>query len=419
MEFASADQTASVDLKLAVARLDDIDYSLEIWGLGDQEEVVNWLEGTEDLDPLFLGTFSGPSFSGDIDLGTIITASNDKGYIAVVNRGKLELELDDVAGDMVTLFEGSSPYINTILADFVNPTLFGIGNDKFLTPATAQLLETEKTISEYFPDPIRLVYDTGTINLVYKWAVALVDDENTLVGVTQGVDSSDVSGTTTAIDTVLDYDAISGDVDPVNDFRILFAPDGQGIADISIDTVNPLSTSGEICALPMVLEFAITGEMVDAYDSDLAEFMELSLGEDPTEADVLQVIKDSLFFEKDWGTTQEEISLNNNAVEVRIEEDEEAHETFIIFRVYLVMVDGGTAGVVENVKIDEQSYLVIYDGDKDGTFSDPLRLIGSENGPDSTITSGGSGGGGCSFGSLAPFSLFLIFPLLVLIKNKG
>ncbi len=417
MEFASADQTASADLKLAVARLDDIDYSLEIWGLGDQEEVVDWLEGTEDLDPRLLGTFSGSSFSGDIDLGTIITASDDKGYIAVVNWGTKELAIEETDNDVFRLFYVPSDpdYDNIILPDFTNPTIMGGYDDAYLSPSTAQLLETENTISEYYPDPIRLVYDAGTINLVYSWAVALVDDENTLVGVTQGVDPSDLSGISTGIDTVLDYDAISGEVDPDNDFNILFAPDGEGIAEFSLNTANPASGTGGVCALPMVVEFAITGDMVDAYNSDLAEAMELSLGEDPTEADVLQVIKDSLFFEKDWGSTQERISLNNNAVEVRIEEDEEANETFIIFRLYLVMVDGGTAGVTENVEIDGQNYLVIYDGVEDGTFSDPLRLLGDESGSGTATSSGSSGG--CALGFLTPIAMLLIAPLLVLLKK--
>jgi len=417
MEFASADQTASVDLKLAVARLDDIDYSLEIWGLGDQEEVVNWLEATEDLDPLFLGNFSGSSFSGDIDLGTIITASDDKGYLAVVNWGKKELIINEDPNsndvEKVDLPSGSDPA--TILPDFDNPVLFDMDDDAYLTPASAMMLKTNKSISEYYPDPIRLVYDAGTINLVYSWAVALVDDENTLVGVTQGVDPSDLSGISTGIDTVLDYDAISGEVDPDNDFNILFAPDGEGIAEFSLNTANPASGTGGVCALPMVVEFAITGDMVDAYNSDLAEAMELSLGEDPTEADVLQVIKDSLFFEKDWGSTQERISLNNNAVEVRIEEDEEANETFIIFRLYLVMVDGGTAGVTENVEIDGQNYLVIYDGVEDGTFFDPIRLLGDESGSGTATSSGSSGG--CALGFLTPIAMLLIAPLLVLLKK--
>ena len=403
---------------MAVARLDDVDYSLEIWGIRDQQDVVNWLEGTGDLDAVLLENFSGPSFSREIDLGTIITKFDAKGCFAVSNWGKLELELDDVAGDVVKLFDGSSPYINTVLADMDDPILFETQNDRYLTPATVQLLGTEKMISEYFPDPFSMVYDAGMLNFSYHWAVSLLEDENVILGVTQGVTPADVSGSSTGIDKVLDYNVISGDVDPVNDFRILFAPDGQGIADISIDTVNPLSNSGEICALPMVLEFAITGEMVDAYDSDLAEFMELNLGDDPTETEILQLVRDMLYFEKDWGSVRENISLENAAVEIRIKEDNVADKTFIVFRIYLLMVDGGSSGIVENVDIKGQNYLVIYDGEMDGKFSDPLQLLGSENGPDSTITSGGGGGGGCSLGFLPPLALLLIAPLLILIKKQ-
>jgi len=411
------DQAASVDLKLAVARLDDIDYSLEIWGIGDEQEIQDWLEGTVDIDPLYLGSFYDDDLSGDIDLGTVIVASGDRGYLAAVNWGKKELIINVVSNDVekVDLPSGSDPA--TILPDFDNPVFFDMDDDAYLTPASAMMLKTNKNISDYYPEPISVVFDAGTINLVYQWAVALVDDD-ILLGITQGVTPADVSGSSTGIDKVLDYNVISGDVDPVNDFRILFAPDGQGIADISIDTVNPLSNSGEICALPMVLEFAITGEMVDAYDSDLAEFMELNLGDDPTETEILQLVRDMLYFEKDWGSVRENISLENAAVEIRIKEDNVADKTFIVFRIYLLMVDGGSSGIVENVDIKGQSYLIIYDGDMDGILSDPLRLLGSENGPDSTITSGGGGGGGCALGFLTPFALLLIAPLLILIKKQ-
>ncbi len=196
------------------------------------------------------------------------------------------------------------------------------------------------------------------------------------------------------------------------------ASSGDFIGLVSMDINIPFQADVmQKWAIPIGLRIGIPGENIEQYDPDLMQTVEAELGENPTEEELEAAVRKYLSFTKEWSTGETaQIRLDDpefaDAVDIFFEMDGEGGVNNIIFTATLLIVNGGEAGIIDSATADGRKYIVIYDGDLDLSFSDPIKLVAAYEEDTS-----GSSESGCSAFGFVPAAGLLLLPLLMLFKK--
>ena len=350
------------------------------------------------------------STEGYLDAGLLFLLSGDSLGIIYANFWDEQIELSADA-------PGLSPICPLFAPDLYGadgpPSMLEVDDYYIIDPALA-LEGYIASLEDQFTD-INFV-DGTTTHISWLWCIPLVEEGPTAAGLIAypptSADVNDVLDPDVA--KVLDPDdlgRVSSSFTLVGD-----AEPGEYIGLISMDIDIPENFEGEVLALPIGLRIGIDPGEVEEYDPELVDTIEAEIGDDPSEEEMEAAIRKYYSFVKEWSTGEAfQIRLDDedfrDAVDIFFEYDGDGVVDTILFTVNLLIVDGGNAGEVDSVTVDGRTYIVIYDGNNDEKFADPIKIVAA------TEESVGNSGGGCSSIGLFPFAGLLLLPLLMIFRN--
>src|SRR6056297_1266303 len=277
---------------------------------------------------------------------------------------------------------------------------------------------------------------TGAMDLRWLAAEPFVVTEDLELGIFTGVDSSDLAAVGIDVEKVI----TSSDIDPEDisaSFPQTLSTEYISRFEMSVEMSPDYTTiySGDV-VMPTILQLPISFfEGLEEYNDSIFQTIgeqtntPYPLGDewDPEAVDrdaLMSALRQYLTLTKSWDDGfSEEVRLDGpgfkdavhmNLILGQYEGNENTSE--LLLRMAVLLVDSDLQGI-ETVELNGQTMLVIYDGNRDGVFTDPLDLTASvpENGGGGATTGGSSGG--CALGFLTPIAMLLIAPLLVLLKK--
>ncbi len=371
--------------------------------LGEKDEGTHKIETVRTFDPL-------SSLNEEVDLGLWVTDSKNTLIAGILNFwNKAVIVSDDVKVYDFPLFgpgfndDGRSPFIL-------------VPNPRQIDPALAGVIILEGNNSVEIP------FTNGdTLTLSWLRASAFEDGPNA-TGLIPDLSSADINDD---IDPDVTYVIGNDDWSEIYDGNytlVTMADTGNYIAKVEVSADVPADKQDGLSALPLGLRFAVYVDEFNTYSPELVSLIQKEVDtEKASEAELINALRKHISFTKEWsdGTTAE-IQLDDpefeDAVGMWVEFDDDDEPTFF-FTVNLLIVNGGEPGMVDSATVNGRDYIVIYDGELDDKFADPLKLTAatmkSEDG-DST-TSGG--GGGCSALGFVPGVGLLFLPLFMLLKK--
>ncbi len=268
-----------------------------------------------------------------------------------------------------------------------------------------------------------ITFRDGTVtHLSWLWCELIYQDENSAnaVGFAGNPTSADFND---ELDDKIYKVIVSDDFWPMSvtpeEFNLVTAASsGDFIGQVSMDISIPFQADTfRKWAIPIGLRIGIPGENIEQYDEELMQTVDAELGENPTEEELEAVVRKYLSFTKEWSTGETaQIRLDDpefaDAVDIFFEMDDDGGVNNIIFTVSLLIVNGGEPGMIDSATANDRKYIVIYDGNLDLRFSDPIKLAAAYEEDTS-----GSGGSGCSAFGFVPAAGLLLLPLLMLLKK--
>lgn len=381
------------------------------------------LEGTPTFD-IFVGRSGedmqyarslGPVTSTDcnIDAGLVFLRPDDSLGIIFANLWDEQVQLSTFETGFSIMRNLFAP---ELYASDGPPAMIRVNDYHIIDPALAVegYLASIGTQEESFTD-INFV-DGTTTRISWLWCIPLVEEGPTAVGLIA------YQPTSADVNDVLDPD-VAKVLDPEDFGRVSSsftlvgdAEPGEYIGVISMDIDIPQNFEGEVLALPIGLRIGIDPGELEEYDPELVDTIEAEIGDDPSEEEMEAALRKYYSFVKEWTTGETfQIRLDDedfrDAVDIFFEYDGDGVVDTILFTVNLLIVDGGNAGEVDSVTVDGRTYIVIYDGNNDEKFADPIKLVAA------TEDSGGNGGGGCSALGSVPAAGLLLLPLFLLFRK--
>lgn len=268
-----------------------------------------------------------------------------------------------------------------------------------------------------------ITFADGTVtHLSWLWCELIAQDEHSAnaVGFAGNPTSADFNDELDdkIFKVLVSEDFFPSSVLPEEFDLVTTASSGDFIGQVSMDISIPFQADVmQKWAIPIGLRIGIPGENIEQYDPDLMQTVEAELGENPTEEELEAAVRKYLSFTKEWSTGETaQIRLDDpefaDAVDIYFEMDGEGDVNNIIFEFTLLIVNGGEAGVIDSATANGRKYIVIYDGNPDLSFSDPIKLAAAYEEDTS-----GSGGSGCSASGFVPAAGLLLLPLLMLLKK--
>lgn len=390
-------------LDFVVAKVNESPYFEIYAGVEDNEESLR------SFGPL-------TSLNGTVDLGLLIMPQDTRIDMVLANFWNQQVEITntDISFDIYSafapdLYEDEEPGFVTVTSpDIIDPALASHFQLPFETLAGSSFDIT--------------FADGGPLTLTWLWAVNLTPPDENAIGLIPIVSSSDINDDIEpGVVYVVNAEDFSGPPDPAEYTLVTSADADNYIAQIEISADVPADKQDGLAVLPLGIRMAVDVEQVQVYSDELDTLLEEEIGEDdPTEDDILEVVRKYVAFTKEWsdGTTAE-IQLDDpdykDAVDMWMEFDDEGEGETIFFTVNLLIVNGGEPGMVDSTVVNGRQYIVIYDGNLDDKFADPLKLTAAtiESDDGDSINSGG-GGGGCSALGFVPGVALLLLPLWML-----
>jgi Synergist-CTERM protein sorting domain-containing protein len=248
-----------------------------------------------------------------------------------------------------------------------------------------------------------------------------VDEEENAIGLIPMVSSSDINDD---IEPDVDY-VLNGEEDGASiiagSYTLVTSADADNyIAQIEISADVPAGKQDGLAVLPLGIRLAIDVDQVAVYSEELDSAISEEFGEElPTENQITEAVRKHVAFTKEWsdGTTAE-IQLDEedfkDAVDIWVEFDDEGEAEFVFLTVNLLIVNGGEPGMVDSAIVNDRQYIVIYDGELDDKFADPLKLTAATVESDDGDSATSGGGGGCSALGFVPGVALLFLPLWML-----
>lgn len=263
--------------------------------------------------------------------------------------------------------------------------------------------------------------ESDPLTLTWLWAYSFLGDDPNNLGMIWGVTSENLSDINDDIDPDVAYVVNMAEDQleyPYGVFSIITSADaGNYIAQIDIMAGVPTLKRDGLSVYPLGIRLAVDVDQVAVYSEELDSAISEEFGEElPTEGQIIEAVRKHVAFTKEWsdGTTVE-IQLDDtdfeDAVDIWVEFDEEGEAESIFFTVNLLIVNGGEPGMVDSAIVNGRQYIVIYDGNLDDKFADPLKLTAATPEPETTS---GDGGNGCSALGFAPGIGLLLLPLFML-----
>lgn len=360
----------------------------------------------------------GPVTSTDcnIDAGLVFLRSDDSLGIIYANFWDKQIELS-------TFETGFSIMRNLFGPDLYAhdgpPAMIRVNDYHIIDPALAVegYLSSIGTREDSFTDINFL--DGSTTRISWLWCELILEDGPKAIGFAGSPTSADFNDELDEeIFSVLLSEDFGSYIVNAEDFNIdNTASSGEFIGQVSMDIDIPFQADVfQKWAIPIGLRIGIPGENIEQYDEELMQAIDAELGENPTEEELEAAVRKYLSFTKEWSTGDTaQIRLDDpefaDAVDIYFEMDGEGGVNNIIFTTTLLIVNGGEAGVIDSATANGRKYIVIYDGDLDLSFADPVKLVAA------TEESVGNSGGGCSSIGLLPIAGLLLLPLLMIFRN--
>jgi hypothetical protein len=365
----------------------------------------------------------------DLDAGLIFLRSDDDLGIFYANFWNEQVELDSMDpgfSPMYLLFapdlyggDGSPPAMVEQLSNYViDPGL-----------ALAGYINSIGSQEDSFTD---ITFADGTVtHLSWLWCELIYQDEHSAnaVGFAGEPTSADFND---ELDEDIFSVLVSDDfwpfgVDPEEFNLVTTASSGDFIGLVSMDINIPFQADVmQKWAIPIGVRIGIPGENIEQYDEELMQTVDAELGENPAEEELEAAVRKYISFTKEWSTGETaEIRLDDpefaDAVDIYFEMDGEGGVNNIIFTATLLIVNGGEPGMIDSATANGRKYIVIYDGNLDLSFADPIRIVAATEPPvgddDDDSVSVTSGGDGCSALGFTPAAGLLLMPLLLLLKK--
>lgn len=367
----------------------------------------------------------GPVTSTDCDLdaGLVFLRSDDDLGIIYANFWNEQIELDSISpgfSPMYLLFapdlyggDGPPAKVDQLSNHVIDPSL-----------ALAGYINSIGSLENSFTD---INFADGTVtHLSWLWCELIYQDEHSAnaVGFAGDPTSADFND---ELDEEIFSVLVSDDfwpfgVDPEEFNLVTNASSGDFIGLVSMDINIPFQADiMQKWAIPVGLRIGIPGENIEQYDEELMQTVDAELGESPTEEELEAAVRKYIAFTKEWSTGETaQIRLDDpefaDAVDIYFEMDGEGGVNNIIFEFTLLIVNGGEAGMIDSATANGRNYIVIYDGNLDLSFADPIKIVAATE-PPVDSESATSGGDGCSALGFAPAAGLLLMPLLLLLKK--
>jgi hypothetical protein len=437
------------------------DFSLETDGVlngvldGDSDQIdftVVLLEETPTFDilvgdtsmehPLFSATVD--SLDLDIDLGPVFLDGSKALNVVIANFWDQQITLN---GQGIDTYEKTyATYFAPSLNDSEGPAVVSVSDPYSIDPALAFKfrLEDELQSANLESGSFDIEFTDGSVtHLSWLWCDPAGKVDASAVGVVHNPPASgDVNGVLDPdVSKVLGQSDFDYGYPEESEFTFSEMPvEAMYMGQVSMDVEIPGGFSGQPVALPVglriFLELTDEHNALETYDPELAQAIDAELGETPAEEEIEAVIRKYISFEKEWSTGETaEIKLDDEDFKnaVRIFFEYEGDDVIgVYFTANLLIINGGTAGVVDSVTVDGRTYIVIYDGTLDNRFADPIRIVAATEPPvgdddddateppvedDDDSVSATSGGDGCSALGFVPAAGLLLMPLLLLLRK--
>jgi Synergist-CTERM protein sorting domain-containing protein len=354
-----------------------------------------------------------------------------------VDLGLIIMDLDDV----------SHPKMDVVFANFWNqqvqitnidpdeyayqifaPDLYEDEEPGFVTVTSPDIVDPALAAHFHLPNntvpgsSFDITFESGnTLSLTWLWAAQLDEMGPNAVGLIPMVSSSDINDD---IDPDVDY-VLNGEEDGASisagSYTLVTSADADNyIAQIEVSADVPADKQDGLAVLPLGIRMAVDVDQVAVYSEELDSAISEEFGEElPTENQITEAVRKHVAFTKEWsdGTTAE-IQLDDedfkDAVDIWVEFDDEGEAEFVFLTVNLLIVNGGEPGMVDSATVNDRDYIVIYDGELDDKFADPLKLTAATVESDDGDSATSGGGSGCSALGFVPGVALLLLPLWML-----
>ena len=379
----------------------------------------------------------------DVNLGPVVVSSDQELVMTLTNWGNetftLVSEDEDVEGEYILaqindFSPSSEDKFLYVELDYDYNVYSGFGS--VLYDDSAEDEDNWEFSPGFASGDIEFSDPSGVMNLRWLAAEPFVVTEDLELGIFTGVDSSDLAAVGIDVEKVI----TSSDIDPEDisaSFPQTSSTEYISRFEMSVEMSPDYTTiySGDV-VMPTILQLPISFfEGLEEYNDSIFQTIgeqtntPYPLGDewDPEAVDrdaLMSALRQYLTLTKSWDDGfSEEVRLDGpgfkdavhmNLILGQYEGNENTSE--LLLRMAVLLVDSDLQGI-ETVELNGQTMLVIYDGNRDGVFTDPLDLTASvpENGGGGATTGGSSGG--CALGFLTPIAMLLIAPLLVLLKK--
>lgn len=354
--------------------------------------------------------------NGEVDLGLWLTNSKNDIMAYILNFWDEAVTVsDDVTVDN-TLF-GPGFY------DDERPPVISVPNRQQIDPGLAGVIELP-----WQENSLDVSFINGeTLSLSWLRAYSFLDDGPNDLGMMRGITSENLSDINDDIEPDVAYVVNMAEDQleyPYGIFSIVTSADsGNYIAQIDVVAGVPSSKRDDLSVYPLGIRLAIDVDQVAVYSEELDSAISEEFGDElPTENQITEAVRKHVAFTKEWsdGTTAE-IQLDDedfkDAVDIWVEFDDKGEAEFVFLTVNLLIVNGGEPGMVDSAIVNDRQYIVIYDGELDDKFADPLKLTAATVESDDGDSTTSGGGGGCSALGFVPGVALLFLPLWMLSRK--